>query len=1585
MEPGNLTVEWDVWEEAPEEDGLVHIGIDDVRPEWSGGGSRQELELPAAATSSGPLSLESSMYELQLAFGQVRPEVIGNVLVNTVAYTENEVTFLTGPESTLWVGPLSGDTYFLTPAAPWQYCQAFADVCGGDLLTIASAEQEAGVRTHYGTDEQFWIGLNNTGGGWTWSSGAAVTYQNWAPGEPNGWPPSAAVMNSTPEGQWSDEPTNSMHRGIVVIPWETVAAPPDDHGNTFDDATPTTVPSTTIAYLGYPGDVDLFSFDAAAGQSYEIVVDLPADGLEDSTLWLYDADGVTLLAWDDDGGQGDGSRILWTASTAGTYYLAVDAEQAWDTGLGAYSLEILTSSIVADAPAATVAQPAELVVTCRDRGVAIAPIYVGATSADEGCVLHLLDLTDPLAPVDLGGYFSGGLDGWAFDSTGQFLYLVDDSNAWPPLGPGYSELIVLDVSGTGDPVEVCRIPLQQIDSETLRSAGNYLYVGSQPADKSQVFLEIYDVSNPAVPVLVGQTGPIVYGTQPDMDPDMIAVNGGVAYVLHESRVVSIIDVVNPARPLLLGQYELPVAEGEDCWWLTVVDEILLASCGWQLHVADVSDPATPLPLADLDMGGQVGQIVVQGERAYVGVAALGVVVVDLSVPTSPSVIQQYVVSGAGGGAAIHEEYLLVLARTSIAVFDAGILPHVVGYQPTHVLVPPVSSVTFTFDRPMDQTSFSLDPDVVSFTGPAEVLTATGYVWADDYYSLQVTFDPQTAPGMYELVLGPEILADGTPLDQDGDGGAGELLDDRVVASFEMEPVCEVFLGRRIDYGAPGTEDDHYEYGVRIGGRLLQNVEIVTPWSATFASADCLPPTWPGGDFSGESGNAEFETGMDEGIPWISVGWEPDSSQWSSLDSGGTGLVVFYAGGTWTGTVNFTAVTQPSQEPVLTNPAHGQSDVELVPLIQWQAWESGPVGTDIELRLIDTVFDDNLYERLLAPEGTSWQVPDVLEPNRVYEVELDFSDHAVVTVNDVEANVWAGTESDSRFTTTSFGLGEVWIYRGIDYGVPGYSNDNAHNCEINLRGAGITNIALTTPWGQVVESSPLVPESWNGQDDVELHVGPMYFDVWPQDGLTEYALGWDWLTDSQWASLDMNPTLVTVSFGNGGTWEAELDFSQVYQTEREPNPITPLHRQAESGSLTVAWDLWEDAPEGGIVHIGLQTERPPWGGGVDWDEEFELPSSATSYGPIAVPSSLYRLELDFGEIEHAIIGGALVNTVAYTANDITFQAGPMAPEDDHANSFDEATGVSVSEVVAGELSYPGDLDFFSFEAVAGQTYEILVELPPDGLEVSALWLYDTDGQTLLLSDKDGGHSGGSRIVWTAPADGTYYFAVDAEELWDDLGGYTVQISETDLLGEAPVTAYEETTDYILTCKDHGVRVVSTYTGSTSEEYAVAYFLDLSDPLVPEELGAYYLRGIEGAVFHPSGQYLYLADDSNNWLGWGPGYSEIVVLDLSGEGDPVEVNRVRIQQTDVDSIVLAGEFLYVGSQYDDGMPEAHLEVYSISDPANPVFICQSATLTWPGPGSHSMDPEQIVIDGTRAILFGTGFASRIEEDTRRESFF
>ena len=1574
VEPGDFSAEWLPWEDAPE-DSVILVDIGEESSPWGGGpGWEQEIDLPSSVTSSGPLALPSSLYQLELSFAQIKQSVIDGAVVNTGAFTENDVTFQVGPENSLVVDPLTGDSYFLTPYNTWEECQLYAEQWNGDLVTISSADHEAWLRQHFGTEEPYWLGYNDIAqeGVWEWVSGDQDSYTHWIPGEPNnaGGNEDAALMNSNALGQWNDVPIHSFYHAIVRVPAGVPVTIQDDHGNSPDQATAVLVAETVTGALSYPGDLDVFSFAAGAGQTYEILAELSPEGLEDSTLRLYDVDGQNLLLRDDDGGHGWGSRMVWTAPAQGIYYIVMDAYELWDDGLGEYTVQISESDLLGEASVGMYGQSAEFLLSSRNLGVGISSNYTDATS-EEDTILHLLDLTDPLAPTELGEYYGGEIDGAAFDRSGQFCYLGDDSNAWSWQGPGHSELVVLDLSGGADPIEVNRIQIQQVDVDGLTVAGNYLYVGSQPENETEAYLEIYDVSNPSEPVLVGQSEAL---TSPDagwydIDPEQIVIAGARAYVLHDAALVSVLDVTNPTDPVLLGQFDLP---NEACWSMAVQDEIMFIASDWQLFIGDVSDPTAPNGLSELDLGGRAGDILIRGERAYVSVGALGAVVVDISDPSDPQIIRTLAGSGSKGNVAMSNGFVYLPTGPSAFIFEGQTGPYVVSTSPEGTVFEPAGTAEFVFDRPMDQTSFSLLDDVLSFTGPGGPLTVTGSGWTDAY-TLQLAFTPQTAPGPYELIIGPNIVDQaGIALDQDGDEIIGESEEDRVTLSFDKEPPCDVVLLRGIDYETPGTGlDDEYHYAVQVSGRTVENVEIITPWGEVFNSADHLPSTWPGEESFQIIDNLETETGTEAGLPRIWIGWDLDAQQWLSLDSGLTELSVSFAGATWTGSVGFSAVDQPVQEPTFTNPVHDQSGVELSPALAWQGWNSAPASGEVELRLVDTEGDEDLYEQLLEGNAVQWQVPEVLQPDHRYEVELNFQDRATIPVNGVQANIWAQTETDTEFSTTSFGLGEVWIDRAIDYEVPGHANDDTYNYALDLLGAGITNVVLTTPWGQVVESSQLTPEDWNGRDYVDLQVGAMYFEIWQQGDLTGYELGWDWLNDSQWASLDANPTQVAVGFGNGGTWEASLDFAQVYQTVREPNPITPLHRQAEPGDVVVEWAPWEDAPAQGVAHINLESERPPWGGGVDWDAEYELPASATSSGPITVPDSLYELELAFGDIQHATVNGTRVHTVAYTENDITFLAGPTMPGDDHANNFDQATGVSVAEVTAGELSSQGDLDAFSFTASAGQTYEILVELPPDGLESSTLWLYDTDGRSLLLRDEDGGRGEGSRIVWTAPADGTYYFAVDAEELWDDLGAYTVQVSESDLLGESSITLYEQTTDYILADKARGLRVVSTDTDATSEGNPILHVLDLSDPLAPVELGAYYAGEVEGADFHPSGDYVYLADDSNAWTWWGPGYSEIVVLDVSGGSYPVELNRVRIQQADVDSLAVYGDYLYVGSQPGDEA-QAYVEIYDITDPALPISLCQSQELTWPGPEWRAMDPAEILIEGTRAYVLHDGFA-------------
>jgi len=94
------------------------------------------------------------------------------------------------------IGPVSsnsanGHYYVLLSPATWMWSEQVAVTLGGHLATIRNQSEQDFVYNNFShfsaTDRILWIGFNDvaTEGRFAWSSGAAVTYTNWAPGEPN--------------------------------------------------------------------------------------------------------------------------------------------------------------------------------------------------------------------------------------------------------------------------------------------------------------------------------------------------------------------------------------------------------------------------------------------------------------------------------------------------------------------------------------------------------------------------------------------------------------------------------------------------------------------------------------------------------------------------------------------------------------------------------------------------------------------------------------------------------------------------------------------------------------------------------------------------------------------------------------------------------------------------------------------------------------------------------------------------------------------------------------------------------------------------------------------------------------------------------------------------------------------------------------------------------------------------------------------------------------------------------------------------------------------------------------------------------
>jgi secreted trypsin-like serine protease len=92
-------------------------------------------------------------------------------------------------------------------------------------------------------------------------------------------------------------------------------------------------------------DRDWVKFEAKASSSYRIEVQ-PLGVESDPLLWLYDSDGITSLAYDDDSGEGGAAQLVWHAAHDAILFVEIqDAANAKGDGT-VYSLTIRQLTIV---------------------------------------------------------------------------------------------------------------------------------------------------------------------------------------------------------------------------------------------------------------------------------------------------------------------------------------------------------------------------------------------------------------------------------------------------------------------------------------------------------------------------------------------------------------------------------------------------------------------------------------------------------------------------------------------------------------------------------------------------------------------------------------------------------------------------------------------------------------------------------------------------------------------------------------------------------------------------------------------------------------------------------------------------------------------------------------------------------------------------------------------------------------------------------------------------------------------------------------------------------------------------------------
>jgi Tol biopolymer transport system component len=210
---------------------------------------------------------------------------------------------------------------------------------------------------------------------------------------------------------------------LIALPSMAYALVADgfEPDNTFAEARLRPSDGSREEHTIFPSlDQDWFKFVAISGHEYDLQTGpgaaLPSLNF-DTGLWIFDTDGTSQLAYNDDAGPANYSRLAWTAPADGTYYVRV-ARYSLTAGEGTYGLRIkdvtgLSTGTISGTVRGAGVPLAGATVAYADAWLAGMNVWSTVTASSEGTYT-----IEGLAPGEYTVAFRQ--TGWAF----QYYYLA---------------------------------------------------------------------------------------------------------------------------------------------------------------------------------------------------------------------------------------------------------------------------------------------------------------------------------------------------------------------------------------------------------------------------------------------------------------------------------------------------------------------------------------------------------------------------------------------------------------------------------------------------------------------------------------------------------------------------------------------------------------------------------------------------------------------------------------------------------------------------------------------------------------------------------------------------------------------------------------------------------------------------------------------------------------------------------------------------------------------------------------------------------------------------------------------------------
>ena len=285
-------------------------------------------------------------------------------------------------------------------------------------------------------------------------------------------------------------------------------------------------------------------------------------------------------------------------------------------------------------------------------------------------------------------YVSGSIPTSALSSTsllgaaeglyvqGKYAYVVDSTNG---------KLQIYDVSNPASPLNVGQLNLATSTTPWgITVVGNYAYITNYGTNK----LQIVDVSNPAVPTSVST---ISTGT----GPHSVAVEGHYAYVVNDNGgggggSLQVFDISNPTVPAQVGSnFTASISSPKRVYAQGRYLYIGNASSA-TVQVVDISNPASPSSVSTLN-GGMTSPHSMTVAGRYVYVADFGgnqLAIFDESLPGTPALAGSISTGASSNPQGVYVEgryaYVVNGATNDMKVFDVSTptAPTLVGTIPT---------------------------------------------------------------------------------------------------------------------------------------------------------------------------------------------------------------------------------------------------------------------------------------------------------------------------------------------------------------------------------------------------------------------------------------------------------------------------------------------------------------------------------------------------------------------------------------------------------------------------------------------------------------------------------------------------------------------------------------------------------------------------------------------------------------------------------------------------------------------------------------------------------------------------------------